>query len=143
MTPAPPPQSLEGATVPPAGSVAPAGMWQAVIDHARGALDRLIQRNLRDNEVALLVVSAVVGVAVGAGVVAIQAVVQLLHEINFALPSGQHLSEGLAVAWWRGVVVPAVGGLVAGTAAMLVRRSRKRETVDAIEANALFGGKMS
>ncbi len=143
MTSVPPPQSLEGTTVPPAGSVAPAGMWQAVIEHVRNALDGLIQRNLRDNEVALLVVSAVVGVAVGAGVVAIQAVVQLLHEINFALPSGQHLSEGLAVEWWRVMVVPAVGGLLAGTAAVLVRRSRQRETVDAIEANALFGGKMS
>jgi chloride channel protein, CIC family len=140
----PPPQSLESSTAPPAGPAIPGGsMWQALGQRIRVALDGLIQRNLRDNEVALLVVSAVVGVAVGAGVVAIQAVVQFLHEINFALPSGQHLSEGLAVDWWRVLAVPAVGGLLAGTAAVLVRRSRQRETVDAIEANALFGGKMS
>jgi len=109
----------------------------------RGAVARLTERNLRDNEIGLLAVSAGVGVVVGTGVVAIQWVVQFLHEVNFAIAHEQRLSEGIALAWWRVLVVPTVGGLLAGCAAALIRRSRDRETVDAIEANALFGGKMS
>jgi chloride channel protein, CIC family len=53
------------------------------------------------------------------------------------------LSIGGDLASWRVLFVPAIGGLLAGTAAALIRRSRERETVDAIEANALYGGKMS
>ncbi|HTZ80304.1 MAG TPA: chloride channel protein [Stellaceae bacterium] len=147
MTTVPPPQSLESATVPSAGAAAPeaAGgrFWQGLLEHLRDLIEGLIQRNLRDNEVALLVVSSVIGTVIGAGVVLIQMAVQFVHEINFGLPSGQHLSNGQAVDWWRVLVVPTVGGLLAGTAGVLIRRSRKRETVDAVEANALFGGKMS
>lgn len=141
MSSAPSPQSLESATAPSAG--AGRSYWQALLDPVRAGIEGLIQRNLRDNEVALIVVSAVVGIVVGVGVVAIQRAVQFFHEINFAIPTAQHLSEGKVLDWWRVLVVPAVGGLLAGTAAVLVRRSRQRETVDAIEANALFGGKMS
>ena len=36
-----------------------------------------------------------------------------------------------------------LGGLVVGLAVLLVRRWRPREAVDAIEANALHGGRMS
>ena len=146
MNSVPPPQALESATVPSAGSPAPAAagrLWQGLLEGLRDGIEGLIQRNLRDNEVALLVVSSVVGVLIGVGVVMIQIAVQFVHEINFGLPRGQHLSEGGAVEWWRVMVVPVVGGLLAGTAQTLIRRSRKRETVDAVEANALFGGKMS
>jgi CIC family chloride channel protein len=107
------------------------------------ALRRLGQRSLRDNELALLAASAVIGIAVGTAVVAVQWIVQLLHEINFAIGADQHLSEGRVLAWWRLLLVPALGGILSGTVATLVRRSREREVVDAIEANALFGGKMS
>ncbi|HKW52345.1 MAG TPA: chloride channel protein [Stellaceae bacterium] len=103
----------------------------------------LFERKLRDNEVALLVVSGLFGIAIGAGVVAIERLVQLLHQVNFAIAPDQHLSAGGALAWWRVALVPIVGGLLAGTAQALVRRARAHEVVDAIEANALFGGKMS
>lgn len=109
----------------------------------RDAVSRLSQRNLRENEIALLAVSAFIGVVVGTGVVAVEWIVQLLHQINFAIPADRHLSVGGALEWWRVLAVPAIGGLLAGTAAALIRRSRERETVDAIEANALYGGKMS
>jgi chloride channel protein, CIC family len=109
----------------------------------RSVVARLTERSLRDNEIGLLAVSACVGVVVGTGVVAIQWAVQFLHEINYAIAHEQRLSEGIALEWWRVLAVPTVGGLLAGTAAALIRRRRDRETVDAIEANALFGGKMS
>jgi CIC family chloride channel protein len=39
--------------------------------------------------------------------------------------------------------MPIVGGLLVGIASSLLRRWRPREVVDAIEANALFGGRMT
>src|SRR6185437_13627747 len=83
-------------------------------------------RKLRDNEVALLAMSGLFGIAIGAAVVA-----------------NQHLSAGGALDWWRVALVPIVGGLLAGSAQALLRRARTHEVVDAVEANALFGGKMS
>ncbi len=41
------------------------------------------------------------------------------------------------------MLVPVVGGLLVGLFSALLRRWRPREVVDAIEANALFGGRMS
>jgi len=118
------------------------GAWLARY-HAWAAIGSAIERELRTSEIALLVVSAVLGAVVGLGVVAVEWVVQILHQINFGIAAEEHLSIGTGLAWWRVLVVPAVGGLLSGTVAALIRRSRKRETVDAIEANALFGGRMS
>jgi CIC family chloride channel protein len=148
MSSAPPPASpLVSAINPPTADGAPAARpmrpWLTARLLLREWLDRLIQRNLRDNEIALVAISAVLGAAAGVGVIAIEGLVQLFHQLNFAIVAGQHLSEGGAIAWWRILLVPTAGGLLAGTAAFLIRRRRPQETVDAIEANALFGGRMS
>jgi chloride channel protein, CIC family len=148
MSSAPPPASpLDSAINPPTADGAPAARpmrpWLTARLLLREWLDRLIQRNLRDNEIALVAISAVLGAAAGVGVIAIEGLVQLFHQLNFAIVAGQHLSEGGAIAWWRILLVPTAGGLLAGTAAFLIRRRRPQETVDAIEANALFGGRMS
>jgi CIC family chloride channel protein len=148
MSNARPPDMVESTLAPPEAPPAArtrrsAYLWRIADGMLREPVSRLIQRNLRENEVGLLVVSALVGVLVGTGVIAIQWIVQRLHEINFAIPDDGHLSEAGALDWWRILAVPAVGGLLAGVAAALISRSRERETVDAIEANALFGGKMS
>jgi CIC family chloride channel protein len=103
----------------------------------------LRRKNLRNNEVALIVASAALGAAVGLGVIVMQVMVQRIHEVTFALPTGTHLSEDSALDWWRILLLPTVGGALSGGVSMLIRRWRPREIVDAIEANALFGGKMS
>ena len=148
MSKAGPPHSIESTLAPPDAPLAARADFRATLRRnasgmLRDGVTQLSQHNLRETEVGLLVVSALVGVVVGTTVVAIQSIVQLLHEINFAIPAGRHLSVGGALDWWRVLAVPAVGGLLSGGAAALIRRSRGRETVDAIEANALFGGKMS
>jgi CIC family chloride channel protein len=99
--------------------------------------------NLRNNEIALILASAVLGVAIGFGVTLIQAIVQLIHEIVYAVPAHHHLTEGDTLDWWRILLVPVLGGALSGGTALLIRKWRPREIVDAVEANALFGGKMS
>jgi CIC family chloride channel protein len=137
MSSSQPPRSVDGAA-PAAPHAQPAlGLW------ARAGARLLSQRKLRDNELALLAFSGALGLMIGLGVVAIERLVQLLHQVNFAIGADQRLSAGGVLAWWRVLLVPIVGGLLAGTAGTLVRRARAHETVDAIEANALFGGKMS
>lgn len=101
------------------------------------------RRNLRGGEVALSLVGAAIGTAVGLGVVVIRELMQFLHEVNFQLLPGRLLSEGVGLDWRRVVLVPCVGGLVVGVASWIMRRVRPREVVDAIEANALYGGRMS
>ncbi|HEV8026508.1 MAG TPA: chloride channel protein [Stellaceae bacterium] len=124
-------------------SATPTRPWHSVRLRARLWLGRVAQRNFRDNEIALLAISALLGAVAGIAVGAIEQFVQLFHAINFAIPFQAHVSAGGAIAWWRLLIVPVVGGLLSGSAAMLIRRRRPRETVDAIEANALFGGRMS
>src|SRR5689334_12275998 len=104
---------------------------------AGGGARRVPRREPRDHERAPPAPSGLLGIAIGAGVVAIERLVQLLHQINFGIAADQRLSAGGALDWWRVALVPIVGGLLAGSAQALVRRARAHEVVDAIEANAL------
>jgi CIC family chloride channel protein len=109
----------------------------------RSLLRALGNREIRDNGIALLAISAAVGIAVGAGVAVVHQVMQALHEALFRLPPHRLLSEGVGISSWRILMVPMVGGLLVGVAGAMIRWWRPREIVDAIEANALHGGKMS
>src|SRR6185437_13495749 len=95
------------------------------------------------NEVALIVLAGVLGFLIGLSVVAVREIMQWMHETNFAIPPDRLLSEGLDPIPWRDALVPVIGGLAIAIAVLLIRRWRPREIVDAIEANALYGGKMS
>src|SRR5665213_3456342 len=110
--------------------------WRALL---RG-LDR---RHLRSNEIALTVLSALVGMAVGFGVALVRQMMQWMHVVAYGMSPYHLLSEGIGLTWWRVLLVPVIGGVVVGVATVIIRRWRPREVVDAIEANALYGGKMS
>src|SRR5580700_3974402 len=69
--------------------------------------------------------------------------VDLLHQLGFAVSGDHSLSTGIGVDPWRIAIVPAAGGLVLGLGALIMRRFRSNEVVDPIEANALHGGRMS
>ncbi|MGE5537599.1 MAG: chloride channel protein [Gemmatimonas sp.] len=103
----------------------------------------LERRKVRNNQVAVIALAAVLGVAIGGGVVLLHLLMQWLHETVFRLPEGRFLSEGVGLDWRYVVAVPVVGGLVVGLVTVLIRTWRPREMVDAIEANALFGGRLS
>ena len=103
-----------------------------------------MQSRLRSNEPTQIFVCAVTGSARGrAG--RRPALRWSISCIRWALrSSGDHsLSTGIGVDPMRIMIVPAVGGLVLGLGALVMRRFRSNEVVDPIEANALHGGRMS
>ncbi len=103
----------------------------------------LARRKVRSSEPMMILLCAPLGVAVGLVVVALHEVVSWLHVVNFGLPEDASLSAGLGVDPLRLLIVPALGGLGMVLLALLERRFRPREIVDPVEANALYGGRMS
>jgi chloride channel protein, CIC family len=105
---------------------------------ARRALIRI-----RENEVAIIAIAAAAGFVVGAGVAAIGSAAALLHHILFGVPPGSHASAGAAIPTISAFLAPAIGGMLVGLTAAIIRYLRPHEIVDPIEANALYGGRMS
>lgn len=123
----------------------PSRLWGTVRPSIRlkAMFRRLARQRLRDSDIAILALAAVLGLMIGLMVVGLQAALATAHRYLFGLPLEGHLSTGQVPDLWRILVVPVAGGLVYGLAAALVRRLRMHEVVDPIEANALFGGRMS
>jgi CIC family chloride channel protein len=97
---------------------------------------------LRDSDLFLLILALGAGGAAGIGVILIDLLLDGLRWLAFGVPRDGHLSD-TTLAPARVLLTPVLGGLLVGLAAALLRRWRQREVVDAIEANALFGGRMS
>src|SRR3984885_7892234 len=68
---------------------------------------------------------------------------QLINEDMFGIRSNQRFRAMASLHPLRTVLVPAIGGLCLGLLTLGITRIRPRRTVDPIEANALFGGRMS
>ena len=102
-----------------------------------------LQRDIRSSETVQILLCAFIGAFVGAITNYLRLLVDLLHKLMFRLPKHIRLSTGLATNHWRLLIVPALGGLLLGAGALLVRRYRASEIVDPVEANALYGGRMS
>lgn len=66
-----------------------------------------------------------------------------LHTLLFALPADDRLSQQTALVTPILALVPLAGGVLVGASIFLARRFRTRPPVDPIEANAVYGGKMS
>ncbi len=98
---------------------------------------------VRTNEISLVILAACLGVISGLLVVAMNEATQLAHEFLYALPAGQRLSAQRSLAAWRVLAVPMAGGLCMGLFTLGLARWSPRPAIDPIEANALYGGKMS
>jgi CIC family chloride channel protein len=112
------------------------GNW---VLHAPQTLRALV----RADEIWLTVLAAVVGVCAGVVVVAMNGAIQLMHEALFLIPVGSRLSSTSEIPIPRLLLVPTLGGLAMGLLGLGLARWRPRRAVDPIEANALFGGRMS
>jgi chloride channel protein, CIC family len=116
---------------------------RAVEEAGAAAVDtRRAEARLRDSDLFLLLLAVGAGVAAGIGVVLIDLLLAQLRWLAFAIPEQGHLSD-VDLGPARILLMPVLGGLLVGLAATLLRHWRQREVVDAIEANALYGGRMS
>jgi CIC family chloride channel protein len=119
------------------------GKLRRLAIHWRIRLRNFARARMRDDEIGLVALAGLLGVGAGFGVVLLRRGVAAFHEIAFDIPLSGHLSDGYNLDWWRVLVLPCGGGLVLGVVAWAIKRWRPREIVDAIEANALYGGRMS
>ncbi|HTP84245.1 MAG TPA: chloride channel protein [Alphaproteobacteria bacterium] len=120
-----------------------AGRRRSLGGELRTRLKALLRANIRNSDIGLVMMSACLGGIVGVVVSALPQGVAALHTFLFGIPFDVHLSSGADIEPWRLVAIPSVGGLFYGIVAWALRRWRRRDIVDAIEANALYGGRMS
>ncbi len=118
-------------------------IWPDVLQRLWRQIYAVARRDIRSNDFAQILICGVWGGIVGAVVAILRASVTILHRIDFAITSEQSLSTGIGVDHVRILIVPALGGLTLGGLAVLARRYRATEIVDPVEANALYGGRMS
>ncbi len=111
----------------------------SAVMHAPQVLRALV----RADEIWLVVLAAFVGCGTGIAVWLMTATTQLVHETLFLIGPADRLSAMASLEPLRTVFVPSIGGLVLGVVTLGITRLRPRRTVDPIEANALFGGRMS
>lgn len=118
-------------------------MSQARANSALLQAPRVLRALVRADEVWLAMLTVAVGIIGGFGVVLINAITTNMHTMLFALPPGKGLSESTSLDLRRAILVPVLGGLVLGVSMWVLARLRPRNLVDPIEANALYGGRMS
>jgi CIC family chloride channel protein len=105
---------------------------------------RYLRRLVREEELFLLAVALLLGAAVGSTVAWLRQIISALHHLLFGFSIERQWMQVAAEAPWRLALVPVIGGLLLGIGGWLYKRvSKNAEIVDAIEANALQGGRMS
>ena len=107
---------------------------------ARG-LPAWLRRRTRASEAAIIILAVAIGAAAGMLSVLQGAVARTLQHLLFHLPSDQRLSAASAVPLAALMALP-VGGLLL-MAFSSITKARRRRLVDAVEANALHGGRVS
>ena len=114
---------------------------------AARALDRSFpdwMRNfVRSRESGLLAVAALIGVVSGLLVAATRQAAQFAHEMLFQLPAGAALSVTRPLETWRVIAIPTFGGAVLAGLTLWAGDRYRGRLADAIEANALHGGRLS
>ena len=110
---------------------------------ARFLLPAWLRAFVRNRETGLVITGMLIGVISGVLVAAIGQLSQLAHVLLFDIPRDGHLSSTPVISWQRIVFVPIAGGAVLAVLALLFNNRLKGQLADAIEANALLGGRLS
>jgi CIC family chloride channel protein len=119
--------------------------------HAGGAPTRVfgglfpmwMRAFVRTREAGLVIVALLIGAVSGLLVTGMSIVSQLMHELLFGLPRGLRLSLAPSLEAWRAVAVVTAGGIILALLARFLAPRFRGRVHDAIEANALLGGRMS
>lgn len=104
---------------------------------------QMLRALVRTDEIWLAVLAAFIGVIAGFCVTGMTLSTQWVHRILFHLGPHERLSGQAEVEPLRAVLGPTLGGLAVGLLAIAVLKWWPRRAVDPIEANALYGGRMS
>jgi CIC family chloride channel protein len=104
---------------------------------------RRLRAFVRAHETSLVVLAAMIGTIAGLVVLAMSVAVAALHALLFNISITERLSSQPSIETLRAVLVPSIGGLLLGVALLLLLRWRPAREIDPIEANALYGGRMS
>jgi CIC family chloride channel protein len=104
---------------------------------------RRLRAWVRAREAGTVVLAAVVGAIAGLVITVMGGVVSSLHELLFQLGPGERLSAAKAIDPIAALLVPSIGGLLFGLAALSLQRFGTERLIDPIEANAVRGGRMS
>ena len=104
---------------------------------------RRLRAFVRAHETSLVVLAAMIGTIGGLVVLAMSVAVAALHALLFNISITERLSSQPSIETLRAVLVPSIGGLLLGVALLLLLRWRPAREIDPIEANALYGGRMS
>jgi chloride channel protein, CIC family len=113
------------------------------LPHLRTRAQLFVRQNIRNSELGLTIVAAIIAVAIALGIALVHEMVSWMHAGLFGVSIETHLGGTADIEWWRRLFVPSIGGLGYGLVAYALWRWRPRDIVDAIEANALHGGRMS
>ena len=103
----------------------------------------MLRALVRADEMWLSVLAAFVGLFSGLCVIAMSVVTQWMHQILFGIGPLDRLSAQVEIGIGVALLVPTLGGLVLGLSGLALAKWWSRRAIDAIEANALHGGRMS
>jgi chloride channel protein, CIC family len=98
---------------------------------------------VRGRESGLAIIAAIIGAVSGSLVAAMSAASQRMHEIFFQIPAAAPLSITIVPESWRVVAVPVAGGAVLAALGFWAKDRFRGRLADAVEANALHGGRLS
>jgi len=141
--------------IPPSGGTAPNAPHVAKSKQHRARRARrpigarvlhapqVLRALVRADEVWLVALAAFIGCFSGVAVWLMTAIAQRLHEVLFNIGHDQRLSAMTILDPLLTVAVPTLGGLFLGVLTLGIARVHRRRAVDPVEANALFGGRMS
>jgi CIC family chloride channel protein len=101
---------------------------------------RWLRQRVRASEVFFILLAIAIGMLAGLLTIGLGLAAWALQHILFGIPNDERLSGTPELAMWQLAILP-VGGLVLALFNWGVR-ARQRSLVDAVEANALHGGRM-
>lgn len=119
------------------------GRWVRVLGRLIDQRLGRLRATVRVSELGLVALAVVLGGLTGLAVTAMSHVTLLMHELLFDLPAGALLSASSGLTPWRVLLVPIAGGVLLAIVMSASGRFRSRQVIDPIEANALYGGRMS
>lgn len=112
----------------------------------QSVFERVVSR-LRSFAVAgglqLVALASLIGALAGVVVWALNEASHVIHGWLFSLPVEVRVSGLIHLSDPWDATMPAIGGVLMGISIWLLRRYRNQTLVDPIEANALYGGRMS